>query len=184
MGAPIPLERSFRMAYGRTHYGTGYYIYHLFDPSAQLSQPIRAWTIAEAPASDVLELLRRSGTDLIPEPDSPEGRKLELRAATGQCDLPAGQTQKLVELNQVPSVIRASEFFVPRAQARLFGRATLRITWDNRAQPSVEAPLALFFGAGILYNRSAAEYPVRGFPLFIRFEGGPGAAELFLPHAV
>jgi len=26
---PVPFEKSFRMAYGRTHYGTGYYIYHL-----------------------------------------------------------------------------------------------------------------------------------------------------------
>src|SRR5262245_20523362 len=25
---PVPFERSFRMAYSRTHYGTGYYIYH------------------------------------------------------------------------------------------------------------------------------------------------------------
>jgi hypothetical protein len=93
MWVPIPFERSFRMAYGRTHSGTGYSIDHLFDPSAKLSQPIRSWTIADQPASDVLELLRRSGTDLIPEPDSPEGRKLELRAVTGQCDLPAGQTK-------------------------------------------------------------------------------------------
>src|SRR4051812_45304081 len=28
MWVPIPFERSFRMAYSRTRYGTGYYIYH------------------------------------------------------------------------------------------------------------------------------------------------------------
>ena len=27
---PVPFEKSFRMAYSRTHYGTGYYIYHQF----------------------------------------------------------------------------------------------------------------------------------------------------------
>ena len=27
---PIPFEQSFRMAYSRTHYGTGYYIYHQY----------------------------------------------------------------------------------------------------------------------------------------------------------
>src|SRR5450432_1221570 len=27
---PIPFEHSFRMAYSRTHYGTGYYIYHQY----------------------------------------------------------------------------------------------------------------------------------------------------------
>ena len=40
---PMPFERSFRMAYSRTHYGTGYYIYHQFVPGARLSRPIRAW---------------------------------------------------------------------------------------------------------------------------------------------
>lgn len=181
MWVPIPFERSFRMAYGRTHYGTGYYIYHLFDPSAKLSQPIRSWTIEDQPAPDVLELLRRSGSDLIPEPDSPEGRKLELKAATGQGDLPAGQMQKLVELTQAPSVIRAVEFFVPRAYALAFGRASLRITWDNRAQPSVEAPVALFFGAGTLFNRRDAEYLVQGFPMFIRFEAEGVRLSCFFP---
>src|SRR5690606_22032288 len=32
MWVPIAFERSFRMAYSRTHYGTGYYIYHHLPP--------------------------------------------------------------------------------------------------------------------------------------------------------
>src|SRR5438270_534525 len=43
MWAPIPFENTFRMAYSRTFYGTGYYIYHQFVPGAPLSQSIRAW---------------------------------------------------------------------------------------------------------------------------------------------
>ena len=39
---PIPFERSFRMGYGRTHYGTGYYIFQKFVAGIPLSQPVRA----------------------------------------------------------------------------------------------------------------------------------------------
>src|ERR1044071_5835376 len=40
---PIPFEKSFRMAYSRTHYGTGYYIYQQFVRGIPLSQSIKAW---------------------------------------------------------------------------------------------------------------------------------------------
>jgi hypothetical protein len=43
MWVPLPFEKSFRMAYSRTYYGTGYYIYRLYMPGANLSRPIRAW---------------------------------------------------------------------------------------------------------------------------------------------
>ena len=39
---PVGFEKSFRMAYARTKYGTGYYIYHQFVPGTPLSQPVRA----------------------------------------------------------------------------------------------------------------------------------------------
>ncbi len=40
---PIPFEKSLTLAYWRTHYGTGYYIYHLFPRARRnLSQPITA----------------------------------------------------------------------------------------------------------------------------------------------
>src|SRR5204863_1253263 len=59
---PIGFEKSFRMAYGRTHYGTGYYIFHRYVPGTRLSQEISAWK-GEAPAGDVVELLSRAGGD-------------------------------------------------------------------------------------------------------------------------
>src|SRR6266540_1415610 len=37
MWVPIAFERSFRMAYSRTHYGTGYYIYHQYVGGTNLS---------------------------------------------------------------------------------------------------------------------------------------------------
>src|SRR4051812_17498219 len=41
---PIEFENSFRMAYSRTRYGTGYYIYHRFVPGTPLSHPLQSWT--------------------------------------------------------------------------------------------------------------------------------------------
>ena len=67
MWVPIPFERSLpASAYSRTHYGTGYYIYHQYLPGAKLSQPIRAWDGKTPPAADVLDLIGRAGTDIAP----------------------------------------------------------------------------------------------------------------------
>src|SRR5687768_5055360 len=41
MWVPIGFEKSFRMAYTRTCYGTGYYIYHQFVEGTPLSKPIK-----------------------------------------------------------------------------------------------------------------------------------------------
>jgi hypothetical protein len=47
--SPIPFERSFQMAYTRTHYGTGYYIYDQFVPGTPLSRPLQSWNKASFP---------------------------------------------------------------------------------------------------------------------------------------
>ena len=170
MWVPIPFERSFRMAYSRTHYGTGYYIYHQFVPGAKLSRPIHAWNEGVIPDKDVLELISRAGTDLVPRPDSREGHKLQLQEESGTTTLPPQNSATIADLNRAPSMLRALEFWVPRETALDFGRARLRITWDDAAAPSIDAPLALFFGAGTLYNRDNREYLVKAFPVNIRFE--------------
>src|ERR1035438_2957271 len=46
---PIGFEQSFRMAYSRTHYGTGYYIFDQYVGGARLSQPISRWDPEAAP---------------------------------------------------------------------------------------------------------------------------------------
>src|SRR5262249_11360496 len=63
---PIPFEKSFRMAYSRTRYGTGYYIYQQFVRGVPLSRPIASWDGRTPPDADVLDLISRSGTDLAP----------------------------------------------------------------------------------------------------------------------
>ena len=74
------------------------------------------------------------------------------------------------DIATAPAMLRAIDFSVPREQAIDFGRARLRITWDDRPTPSVDAPVALFFGAGTLYNRDDREYLVKAFPVHVRFD--------------
>jgi hypothetical protein len=169
--APIPFERSFRMAYSRTHYGTGYYIYHQYVRGAKLSQPLRAWDGESPPDADVLTLIGRAGTDLAPRPDTPEGKKAEVREEAGKTSLKAGESVTLARLTQAPSMLRALELDVPKEAAVAFSRARLRVTWDDREQPSIDAPVALFYGAGTLYNRDEREFLVKGFPINIRDDG-------------
>jgi hypothetical protein len=166
---PLPFEKSFRMAYGRTCYGTGYYIYHQFVDGTPLSRPIRAWD-ASPPADDVLKLIARSGDDLAP-PEGAPGVEVSKGAAT----LSPGSSVPLAALTR-PGVVRALKISAPRAAALDLARVRLRVTWDGRAAPSVDAPLPLFFGAGTLYNRDDREYLVRSFPVTVRFD--PGHVEL------
>ena len=159
---PVPFERSFRMAYERTHYGTGYYISDRFVPGARLSHPLRSWS-ETAPPRDVLDLIAKSGTDIAPT----VGCKRE----AGRLDLPVGSSVVVARLKG-KAVLRALEFSVSQDQARSFESARLRLTWDGRAQASVDAPIALFYGAGSLYNRDKREYLVKAFPVSVRFTNG------------
>lgn len=158
---PIAFERSFRMGYSRTHYGTGYYIYHQYARGTKLSQPIQSWNDT-SPESDVLDLINRSGTDIAP--------KDNVREFNGTvANLKPNEVNLLVVLTNAPATIRKLTFYVPLEGALDFGRSRLRIVWDGRNQPSVEAPVALFFGAGTLYKREAGDYLVKAFPSYIRF---------------
>jgi hypothetical protein len=159
---PIPFERSFRMAYSRNHYGTGYYIYQQFVPGTKLSRPLKAWDGTTPPDADVLQLIDRAGSDLAPA---------DARKGSGTVNLPAGAAVMLTKLTAAPAMVRAIDFTVPKASAIPFGRARLRITWDDRKQPSIDAPVALFFGTGTLYNRDGKEFLVKAFPVNVRDDG-------------
>ena len=169
MWVPIAFERSFRMGYGYSFYGTGYYIYHQIADSVPLSQPIRAWDGATPPDDDVLKLLGRSATELLPARDSAEERAWGILRHEGELELGEGETREVAMLAGAGE-LRALEFSAPRASALDFGKLRLRITWDDAAHASVDAPLALFFGAGTLHNRDNREYLVRAFPMQIRFD--------------
>jgi hypothetical protein len=168
---PIEFEKSFRISYERTHYGTGYYIYDLFTPGVRLSSPIRTWNGHAAPGKDVVDLVNRAGQDLVPETGSSAAKAMKLTGELGEVTLPKDGAVSLATLAG-PSQLRAIDFSVPVAEAVEFGRARLRITWDDRPLPSVDAPLALFFGTGTLHNRNDAEYLVKAFPVHVQFTGG------------
>jgi hypothetical protein len=160
MWVPIGFEKGFRMAYSRTFYGTGYYIYHQFVRGTRLSRTITAWDGKTPPDRDVLDLIDRAGDDLAPH---------AAVSQSGKFDLPAAGKVAVWSSARGPSTIRALEFSVPREQALAFSRARLRVTWDHRSQPSIDAPIALFYGAGLLYNRDNREYLVKSFPMVIRY---------------
>jgi Protein of unknown function (DUF2961) len=169
---PVPFERSFRMGYSRTHYGTGYYIFQRFVPGLPLSRPIRSWDGTTPPDADVLALIARAGSDLAPRPGSPEGTKAGVVVESGRATLRAGQGVTLARLGGRPATIRAIDISAPTDQALALGRARLRMTWDDRPVPSVDASVALFFGAGTLYNRDGREFLVKAFPVLTRFHEG------------
>ena len=159
---PISFEKSFQMAYTRTHYGTGYYIFDKFVPGTRLTHPLQSWDENHVPDQRVLDLIDRAGSDIAP--------KTGIEQTTKNFDLPAGGSVAVAGLRG-NATIRALEFSIPRNQAAEFKNVRLRITWDGRKDPSVDAPIALFYGAGTLYNRDNRTFLVKAFPVNIRFTG-------------
>lgn len=153
---PMPFRASFTLGYGRTHYGTGYFIYQTFPANANI-EPFDA----SPPDPDVLTLLGRAGEDIA----SPSEHA---RTQSGTFELPAGKTVAIADLTGRQRIV-ALKFRIPRANAIDLARARLKITWDDRTEPSIDAPLALFFGSGSLYNRTNTEWLVRGLLANIRF---------------
>jgi len=160
---PIGFTESFRMAYSRTFYGTGYYIYHQFVDGAKLSRPIMSWDANTPPDADVLDLISRTGSDLAPPNKGGIGEQ------SGRIQLSANRKIAVWADAHGPSMMRALEFSVSREQAVAFSKARLRVTWDGRRSASIDAPISLFYGAGILYNRDNREYLVKSFPMVIRY---------------
>lgn len=162
---PIGFQRSFRMAYSRTFYGTGYYIFDQFVGGARLSRPIPTWTARTAPDPAIAKLLGRAGSDIAPPPGT-----TGVREDRGRLQLSGTAATEVWRSARGPTTIRALEFSAPRSEALALSRVRLRVTWDGRSEPSIDAPLSLFYGAGVLYNRDDREYLVKSLPLVIRYD--------------
>ncbi|MBN9381547.1 MAG: DUF2961 domain-containing protein [Chitinophagaceae bacterium] len=165
---PLSFDSSFQLAYSRTHYGTGYYIYQLYANKEQLSRPLRTWDINRIPDRRVIDLLARSGTDIAPQ---------HIKKISGSLLLDK-ESLVLAEVKAKASVIRALKLTLPLDKALSLERIQLKIYWDNAVQPSIDAPLCLFFGAGTLYNRDNREFLVKGFPINVRVDQAGGKVEL------
>lgn len=170
--SPIEFQRSLQMAYSRTHYGTGYYIYDQFVPGTPLSHPLQSWNEDVIPDADVLNLLSRAGTDIAPVAGTQQ--------LSGKVDVPQNGAVTAVNLKG-RGAVRAFKLSIPADEAAALENAHLRITWDGRRQPSVDAPIALFFGAGTLYNRNHQEYLVKGLPVSIHFADGKIQLSCYFP---
>ncbi len=70
---------------------------------------------------------------------------------------------------------------VEESQAIALGNARMKIWWDDRAEPSVDAPVSLLFGTGTLYNRDSKEWLVKAFPVHIRFADGKAHLGMYFP---
>jgi len=161
---PMGFRDSLRLSYERTFYGTGYYIVQQYLPGISLTQPITAWSTHSVPPSDVLELIGRAGTDIAPQPGTHSNIEVG-----GTFALPQ-RGEQLVWDHAGKAMIRLVEFSVPRRAASDFSNVRLLVNWDDRPLPSIDAPIALFFGAGTLYNRENKEFLVKSFPMVVRFD--------------
>jgi hypothetical protein len=149
------------LGYSRTCYGTGYYIYHRYVPGAALSRPIVGWDGKTPPDTAAAGLLARAGEDL----SAADAARHE-----GMVRLAEGAATVLADLHDGAATVRKISLSVPKERALDLSRVRLRITWDGRREPSVDAPVPLFFGAGTLYNRDEKEWLVKALPMSIRFD--------------
>lgn len=163
---PIPFERSLQLAYSRTRYGTGYFIFWKLMPGlAHLSRPLAGWTEKDAPPAAVLDLLARSGSDIAPVG---EGIAVE----RGTLELAPFEARTVLHLEKGPAMIRRLAFRVPEASAAVLAVARLRVWWDGRRLPSIDVPLGLFFGTASLMREEGQEYIVKSFPMTVCHETG------------
>jgi hypothetical protein len=163
MWVPLAFEDSLRIAYSRTFYGTGYYIYHMIPRGTRhLSRPLATWE-KKAPDQDVLDLINRSGTDIVPD-------KTGMKKVAATISLSPHKTVKFGKLPEGKHIIRSFKLKIPVSDGFDFGQARLRITWDKNWHPSIDAPIGLFFGAGELHNAENKEYLVKGFPLNVKYD--------------
>jgi hypothetical protein len=167
---PWGFRRFFQLAYGRTHYGTGYQILSRYPEGAtNLSRaPTR---LSRGDRRAIARLLARAGRDLAPA---------SLPRRRGRLDVRGG-TRRVIALRGRNRVVRALQVSAPEGQALSLGRLRLRITWDGRRAPSVDAPLDLLSGAASLYNREGREHLVRSLFASVRFRDGRVWLSLYFP---
>jgi hypothetical protein len=158
---PIPFEKNLRIAYGRAHYGTGYFILWKVLPGIEnLSRPLESWSPNNTVPSNVLNVIAQSGTDT---------REIKKDwSDVGHVSLAAHEQTQVCEFSGPPRMIRRISFSVPADDAEKLAKARLRMYWDERPKPSVDAPLGLFFGAGSLLFDPEQEFVVKSFPMMIR----------------
>ena len=129
-------------------------------PGTTLSRPMPAWDARRRPTRMCRSCSIAAGT----RPGAAGGSR-EFASSTGHLDCPQSRRDVAIGRSlREPAMLRALEFSVPRERGdRPLVAARLRVTWDDRPASSIDAPVALFYGAGTLYNRDDREYLVKAF---------------------
>jgi len=162
---PIPFEKRFELAYGRTRYGTGYFIYWKVMPGlTNLSTPLSSWNTNQSPPASVLALLSKSGTDIAP-PAS------ECTTTNYWLQVLPGHTESFLSL-EGPFVLRKFSMAVHETVAERLLKARLRVWWDDLPDPAIDAPVGLFFGTDTLLRDPDQEFLVKSFPMTVRYKAG------------
>jgi hypothetical protein len=172
---PIAFEDSLRLAYGRARYGTGYFMFWKFLPGmSHLSRPVEGWGSDSKVPQEILDLIARSGTDIAPADD-------RARETVRSDWLRPNERLTIARFEGKPAMIRRLAFRVKEQDAERFAAARLQIYWDSREQPSVDAPVGLFFGAGSLLRDTDQTYIVKSFPMTIKHENGEFLFATYFP---
>jgi Protein of unknown function (DUF2961) len=129
---------------------------------------------ASPPDPGVLAWIAGAGQDLAPAGPG-------VRTDSGTADVPASGEIAVLDLAGGPAQVRALRLRASAAQAEALSRVRLEVTWDGRAEPSIDAPVGYFFGSGSLYDRSGAADLVRASMASVRFEGGDVALDMYYP---
>src|SRR5690606_17524832 len=128
-----------------------------------LSRPVVSWSRERDPTKPMLDVIGRAGTDIAPT-------SKEVSRHEGKLTLAPHEARTVWHSNFGSTMIRRIAFSVPAAHAADLAKARLRITWDDRREPSVDAPLCLFFGTGSLLRDEDQEYIVKSFPMTVKYE--------------
>ena len=177
---PMLFEHSLELSYSRSDYGTGYYIYHVFQPDLPTSRPVEPWTLATPVDAAAVATLQAAGSDLVSPGDCSH-------VASGTAPLSPGD-HELLTLSAEPGQLGSVRFIkltAPATAAAALGRARLQITFDGRAAPSVDAPIAMLHGCGILQESKHASSTqdqtlVQAYPVSVRFRGVGSARQVQL----
>ena len=165
---PIAFTESLRLSHERTHYGTGYYIFHQYPRGADhLSRPLERWN-EEPPPSDVVELFAHGAS-------APDGDD-----HAGTVDIPATGSVRALALDG-PATIRKLEIEAPASAADALANAHLAIHWDGRADASVDAPIGLLFGAGTFRDREGKHDIVAAMLAHVSVDAERVRATLYFP---
>ncbi len=146
IAASIPFSQSMSWASVNPN-GNFYSIYRKLP----YGTPLTTWTGSE-PITDVVQLLRRAGSDIAPT---------GIYSQSGIVNLPPGETA-IADLSGGPYQMRAIKFRVPYKDKAGFGNSRLRIYWDGETSPSVDAPIKFMAGDGAGVYQPAGRALVQG----------------------